>query len=98
MKLPQMLDWKIAQTRWSAMIEPFMNNPANNSLVLKSVPLVIGTNVINHRLGRNLQGWYPTRIRNVATALYDTQDTNQTPSLTLVLVSTANVVIDLVVY
>jgi hypothetical protein len=96
--LPQELDWDDADNRWAAIIEPIITNPANNSLILKNVALTTGTNVINHKLGRNLQGWNPTRIRGVSATFYDLQDSNQTPQLTLILVSSATVTVDLVVF
>lgn len=97
-KLPQNLTWDMASNRWSSIIEPVINNPVNNSILLKNVSLVTGTNVINHRLSRKLIGWYPTRIRDVSATFYDEQDTNQTPQLTLVLIASDDVVIDLVVF
>lgn len=97
MKLPQQLPQIQMENTWASMIEPFLNNVANNSVLLENISLVAGSNVINHRLGRKLKGWKPTRIRSSAT-LYDTQDSNQTPQLTLVLVSSAPCVIDLEVF
>ncbi len=84
-------------TRWAAQLNPILKNPTVNNLLLKNVQLSTGVNVVNHRLGRELKGWKPTRIRSAAT-FYDQQDTNQTPELTLVLVSSADVVIDLEVF
>ncbi len=97
MKLPQKQPIELMQTSWAQMIEPILSLPANNNLLLKKVSLINGTNVINHRLGRILQGWKPTRIRGPA-SFYDQQDSNQTPQLTLVLVSDADVVVDLEVF
>ena len=95
--LPQKLSWDLAQTQWAQQLNPILSNPTVNNLILKNVVLTAGTNVINHKLSRPLQGWNPTRVRALAT-IYDLQDTNQTPQLTLVLVSSANVTIDLVVF
>lgn len=97
MKLPQQLTYPQLMTKWAAILNPFLDNPPNNSLVLKNIHLSTGSNVVNHFLGRPLQGWKPTRVRASAT-LYDTQDTNQTPQLTLVLVASAAVVVDLEVF
>lgn len=85
------------QDKWASLINPFLGNPTNDSLILKNVSLVSGTNVVNHRLGRVLQGWKPTRVRASAT-FYDLQDTNQTPQLTLVLVASAPAIIDIEVF
>lgn len=95
--LPKKQPWEMAQTTWATQIDPIIANPTINNLVLKNVSLVAGSNTINHRLGRALQGWNSVRIRAAAT-LYDQQDTNQTPQLTLVLVASAPVVVDLVVF
>jgi hypothetical protein len=97
MKLPLRLSWDAAQDRWASIIGPLLDNPSLNSIILKNVSLATGSNVVNHKLGRNLQGWKPTRIRSAAT-IYDQQDTNQTPNLTLILVSSAPVVVDLEVF
>lgn len=95
--LPQKLSWDIAQTQWAQQLNPVIANPTINNLILKNVSLTAGTNVINHMLSRNLQGWKPVRVRASAT-LYDLQDSNQTPQLTLVLVASASVVVDLEVF
>ena len=95
--LPKKLLWDIAQDRWASILNPLIKNPSNNKSILKNIKLIAGTNVINHGLGAPLQGWNPTRIRASAT-FYDLQDANQMPDLTLVLVSSANVVIDLEVF
>ncbi len=95
--LPKKQPWEMAQTTWATQLDPIIANPLTSSIILKNVSLAAGTNVINHRLGRNLQGWNPTRIRAAAT-IYDLQETNQTPQLTLVLVASAPVIIDLAVF
>jgi len=96
-KLSQKLPLPLMQTQWASAIQPILDNPAANPSILKSVSLVSGTNVINHKLGQPLQGWYPTRVRANAT-IYDAQDSNQTPQLTLVLIASAPVVVDLAVF
>lgn len=98
MRLPQGLTLDMTQNTWASAIEPIISNPLNNGNLLKNIPLVSGTNVINHKLGRNLQGWYITRQRGSAPSVYDNQDSNQTPQLTLVLVSSASCTIDLAVF
>lgn len=68
----------------------------NGRLVLEQ-DLSIGTNTINHGLGRAPRGWIPVRVR-AATTLSDTQDANTTPSRTLLITSTAVVTVDLWVF
>lgn len=85
------------QTRWASIINPLLTNPLVNGIILKSVSLTIGSNQINHLLGRKLQGWCLTRKRASAD-IYDTQDSNSMPELTLSLVSDAQVIVDIYVY
>lgn len=95
--LPQKLPLAQMATTWAEQLNPIIANPTVNNLILKNVKLISGTNVINHKLGRTLQGWNSVRVRANAT-IYDQQDNNQTPQLTLVLVASAPVVVDLVVF
>lgn len=85
------------QTRWASILNPVITNPIAHGAVLKQVTLVSGANVINHKLGRKLQGWFITRLRGAAN-LYDTQDANSMPDLTLQLQSSANVIADIYVF
>lgn len=93
-KLPQRLTLDQLQTRWASIIDPVVTQPDATPVFLQNVNLVSGANSINHRLGYPLQGWQITRIRAAAT-IYDTQDTNQMPQLTLNLVASAPVVVDI---
>lgn len=96
-KLPQQLTVQDLQNKWASIIDPVTTNPVNNSLILKNISLTTGNNTINHKLGRKLQGWNIIRKR-AAAEIYDAQDSNQMPALTLVLVSDADVTIDLTVF
>lgn len=89
--------FQLMQNAWATAINPILTNPVSVGAVLKNVPLIVGANVINHKLGRKLQGWYITRKRTQA-GVYDTQDTNGMPDLTLQLVSDAVVTVDLYVF
>lgn len=97
MALPQKLSLVDTQTRWATDLNPIIDNAANNSLLLKNIKLSVGVNNINHKLGRQLQGWIPVRVR-AASVVYDQQDSNSTPDKTLVLVASAPVTIDIEVY
>lgn len=109
-KLPRQLSLDQLQTKWASIIDPVITNPTNQGLLLTNIKLISGTNTINHKLGRDLQGWIVVRRRQFLVAstptaydIYDTQDTNQMQSLTLKLTCSqgtqANpVIIDLEVY
>jgi|SRR5665213_712799 len=109
--LPKKLPWELAQTQWPQQLDPLLSNPSNNASILTNVPLISATpNQVNHKLGRKLQGWRIIRNRQFLVTgtptgyqIYDTQDTNPTPQLTLILTCTqgtqANpVLIDLEVF
>jgi hypothetical protein len=83
-------DLSLLQTKWKAQLDPILALALLAGQVLPSQQLVSGTNAINHKLGRKLQGWYIVRrrqfkISGTATAydIYDVQDNNQTPQTTL---------------
>lgn len=96
--LPQQLPYSQMLTKWASILNPLLKNPALDSLILENVTLVTGSNVINHKLGRPLQGFKVTRMRSNFAEIYDTQDSNQMPQLTLNLNASAGVVIDLEVF
>lgn len=77
---------------------PLVGNIQNDSQILENITLTTGiNNVVNHKLGRNLKGWKLTRIRSQAN-VYDTQDNNPSPNLTLWLTTNATVVVDIEVF
>lgn len=74
-------DFSLLQTNWASLIDPIIARRQNQSNILVGVPLVVGTNTINHKLGRVLKGWKITRARaffmgNTQTFynIYDLQD------------------------
>jgi len=85
------------QTQWAQSINPVLDLPINNGTILTSITLAVGSNTVNHLLGRKLRGWFIVRQRSAAT-VYDTQDSNTTPKLTLLLTSSAIVVVDIFVF
>lgn len=87
------------QNSWASQLDPLISNPVNQTLILKKVSLLSASNpnVVNHLLGRNLQGWFIVRSRAQAT-IWDTQDTNQSPQLTLNLKTSADVTVDIAVF
>lgn len=85
------------QNNISNPVNQLTSNPLTNGSILSSVTLTAGPNSINHLLGRTLIGWTIVRLR-AASSIYDTQDTNPTPTLTLNLVASATVVCDIYVF
>ena len=84
----------------SNIVTPLNNlleNKIVNNNILKNIPLIVGSNTINHLLGRELLGWFIIRKRGLGN-IYDTQDTNKNPQTTLELVSDAVVTVDLMVF
>lgn len=75
-------------------LNPVFNTPILAGNLLQVVTLVIGPNNIDHLLGRKLTGWMITRQRALAN-IYDIQDSNKMPASTLILVSDANVTVDI---
>lgn len=48
----------LMQDKWASELNPVIANPLNGALVLSGIVLKVGTNVINHKLGRKMQGWF----------------------------------------
>lgn len=78
-------------------LQPITSLPTSQSSILTNVSLASGATTVNHGLNRALSGWYPIRVRAQAT-IWDSQDTNTNPTQTLLLNSSAAVVVDLVVF
>lgn len=83
----------LMQTAWASQINPLLGNPLLQGVLQKSVKLTAGTNSINHKLGRAIQGYVITGMHNVYSQIYDT--TSNTPNLTLNLTSSVDCTIDL---
>lgn len=82
------------QSGWASQLNPLLNAPLSSNLILKEIVLAVGNNVINHKLGRKLQGYIISDITGAAT-IYRSAPKND---LTLTLNSNASVVVDLVVF
>jgi hypothetical protein len=85
------------QQNLSKTINPMVNLPQTQVLILKSVVLASGTNYVQHKLGHTLTGWRIIRQRSAA-SIYDQQDQNLSPAITLALVSSAAVTCDIEVF
>lgn len=70
------------QTRWKSEIDPVLKNPFVNGLMLSLIPVISGTNVINHLLGRMMQGWTLIDINGSFTVYRSADFSNLTLTLT----------------
>lgn len=86
------------QDNITTVISPMAVKSHNDSTVLTSISLLVGqNNIINHTLGRQLAGWKIVRKRAQAD-IWDNQDSNTSPNLTLWLSTSADVTIDIEVF
>lgn len=97
MPLPIKLPLDQMQTLWKSQIDPALGNSLINGTQLIGINLINGTTVINHKLGRKLQGWFLTGL-NAAATIYDQQSSNPSPQLTLILHSSASCLVNIWVF
>lgn len=90
-------DLATVQRNLVRVLQPVFNTPTLGGNLLTQQTLAIGINNINHGLGRTLNGWQIVRQRAQAN-IWDSQDANKTPQLTLALNSSAAVVCDIYVF
>ncbi len=90
-------DLMTVQQNLTRTLNPIFNTNTLGGNILPNISLISGSNTINHKLGRDLSGWQIIRQRTAA-SIFDTQDTNKTPSLTLTLTSSADCSVDLYVF
>jgi hypothetical protein len=96
-KLAQNLTLPQMQTKWASQLNPVLANLLVQGQMLMDQKLNNGVTIVNHKLGRDLIGWFIVGINGAAT-VYDNQATNQTPQLTLNLTSNAAVTVNLWVF
>lgn len=97
MSLSSKLPWELANPRWASELNPIVENPLVNGQLLTGIKITTGANVINHGLGRKLQGYIV--VMNSASATYwDSQLTNQMAQLTLILNASGPATISLYVF
>lgn len=94
--LPLKLELPQMQTQWAAALNPVLGNSIVNGLQLTGVTLANGMTILNHRLARNMLGWFVTDIDGAAT-IYKPK-TAPFNNKTLTLVSNAAVTCNLWVY
>ena len=94
MVLPQRLPLALMQVQWAAMLNPLLSNNLNSVNFLENIALENGVTIINHFLGRPMQGWFLTDIQGAAT-IYRSSPFN---NLTLTLTSSAAVTVNIGVF
>lgn len=90
-------DLNKVQDNLTRTLNPVFNTPILEGNLLQKIPLLTGSNTINHKLGRTLIGWMITRQRGAA-SIYDAQDLNSMPASTLILISSAPAIVDIYVF
>ena len=95
--LPQKLTFEQLMPKWASQLNPVLANPLINGQLLSNVALINGTTIVNHKLGRDLKGWFVVGI-NAAATIFDNQAANQMPNLTLSLTSNAACTVNLWVF
>lgn len=88
--------WEKAQSLWGAILNPIISNPLSGALVLQNVSLINGTTIVQHRLGRQMQGWWVISPNAAATIYQPVTAPNNATTVTLV--SSAAVTVNLAVY
>lgn len=79
-------------------LQPITSLPTSSSTILTNIALVTGqVNTINTGLGYPLSGWYIIRQRAQA-VIWDSQDSNTNPNNTLILNTSANVTVDIIIF
>ncbi len=91
------LPWELANPRWASSLNPVLANPIISGQILGPIGVITGANVINHGLGRKLQGYFVI-MNNAAVTFYDSQTTNQRPELTLILNASGAATLSLYVF
>jgi len=92
------LDLSKVQDNLTYAIDTIGSKEIIDGIVLKNINLLSsGPNVINHKLGRGLVGWYIIRKR-ANSDIWDSQDTNPTQAISLILNCTNNVTVDIWVF
>lgn len=80
--LPQTLPLPQMQTTWAAQINPVLNNALVNGSLITGIVVVSGPNVIDHKLGRQMQGWILTDTVSGATLYRSAPFNSSTLTLT----------------
>jgi hypothetical protein len=76
------LSWELANPLWAQVLNPVITNPLNGIQVLQNVALINGATVVNHRLGKQMQGWFIVDMDSAATVYRSAPLNDKTITLT----------------
>ena len=78
-------------------VKPLLTDPFLDGVLISDLELAVGDNIIDHGLGRKYQGYLITK-QNAVSSFYLSSTTNNSQHLTIILVASAAVTIDLRVF
>ena len=88
------LKWESMNPILAGVLNPVLANPTNNIQILENVTLRLGVNIINHKLGTMMNGWFIADIQG-SSVIFRSAPFN---SLTLVLTASAPVTCNIGVF
>ena len=83
----------LVQTQWKAQLDPVLASPITAPLVIANIFLASGTTVVNHKLGRKMQGWILTDINGAAQVHRSAPLNDKTLTLTSNAAVTCNILV-----
>lgn len=94
MKLSTSLPFSLMITKWASILNPLLDSPLNSVSIISDVKLSIGSNTINHLLGKKQTGWFLVD-QQASASIYRSMPFNTT---TLTLTSNAVVTVSIGVF
>lgn len=76
-QLPKQLTWPQASNQWPAILNPVIANQLVQGQFIQNYQIISGINTINHKLGRQQQGWFIVD-QDASATFYRTQPFNDT--------------------
>lgn len=83
--------------KWSSQLNPLLASVLAFPVLLSNVNLIMGSNVLNHTLGKKLRG-YIVVLNSANATFFDSQQTNPSPQITLILNASAPTTVSLLVF
>lgn len=89
--LSQSLEWELANRLWAQALNPIIANPIANTRIIPNQVLINGVTVINHGLGRLMQGWFLVDINGASTIYRSAPMSDRILTLTSSAIVTVNI-------